>query len=43
MFNWLKLAYPLNLATLGQCKLAVEKNKITELEFKIITGEDYMK
>lgn len=42
MFSWLITAYPLNLATFEQCRLAVEKNKITKEEFKIITGEDYI-
>lgn len=42
MYDWLKTAYPLEMATLDQCKLAVSKNKITADQFKEITGEDYV-
>lgn len=41
MYEWLKIAYPKGMATLEQCKLAVTKNKITILQFKEITGEEY--
>lgn len=42
MFEWLKYAYPLNMATLEQCKLAVVKGKITAEQYKEITGLDYV-
>lgn len=42
MFEWLKYAYPLNLATLGQCKDAVIKKKITREEFYSITNIIYV-
>lgn len=42
MFDWLKYAYPLNMATLEQCKAAVIKGKITAVQFKEITGQDYI-
>lgn len=41
MYNWLLFAYPRGMATLEQCKLAVEKNKITAEQYKDITGLDY--
>lgn len=42
MYNWLKFAYPLGMATMEQCKQAVVKNKITIDNFKEITGADYV-
>jgi hypothetical protein len=41
MFEWLKYAYPLSMATLEQCEKAVVKDKITAEQFKEITGQDY--
>lgn len=41
MYTWLKFAYPKNMATIEQCKKAVELLKITPVEFKEITKEDY--
>ena len=38
IFDWLKYAYPLNMATLEQCKTAASKGKITAEQFKEITG-----
>lgn len=43
MYEWLIFAYPNKMATLEQCRLAVEMKKITEAQFKEITGEDYFK
>lgn len=43
MVEWLKYAYTNNMATIDQCKLAVNKGKITEEQYKEITGEDYRK
>lgn len=43
--NWfykIKSYYERNLWTIDQVKVAVEKGKITEEEFKIITGEGYI-
>jgi|LFRM01.2.fsa_nt_gb uncharacterized XkdX family phage protein len=42
MYDWLRFAYPLGMATIEQCKTAVEKGKITAEQFKDITGEDYI-
>lgn len=42
IFEWLKFAYPLDMATLEQCKTAVQKAKITTEQFKTITGTDYV-
>ena len=42
MYEWLKVAYPKGMATLEQCKLAVEKNKISDIQYKEITGEEYV-
>lgn len=42
MYEWLKYAYPLGLATIDQCKRAVEKGKINVEQFKDITGMDYV-
>ena len=42
MYDWLKFAYPLGMATIEQCKMAVEKGKITAEQFKDITGVDYI-
>ena len=42
MYDWLLFAYPKGMATLEQCKLAVQKNKITVDQFKDITGLDYV-
>lgn len=42
MYDWLKIAYPLNFATLEQCKEAVARGKITKEEFKEITKEEYV-
>lgn len=41
MYDWLKMAYPKGMATLEQCKLAVQKEKITAEQYKEITGEEY--
>ena len=41
MYEWLKQAYPMGFATLAQCRLAVERNRITADQYKEITGEDY--
>jgi uncharacterized XkdX family phage protein len=42
MYEWLKFAYPLGMATLEQCQLAVQKGKITESQYKEITGQEYV-
>lgn len=42
MYDWLRFAYPLGMATIEQCKMAVEKGKITAEQFKDITGVDYI-
>mgnify|MGYP000849566375 CR=1 FL=1 len=41
MYEWLKYAFSLNMATIEQCEKAVEKGKITVEQFKEITGRDY--
>jgi len=41
MYEWLRFAYPLGMATIEQCKMAVENGKITAEQFKDITGVDY--
>ena len=41
MYEWLKKAYPRGMATLEQCKISVVKNKITQAQYKEITGEKY--
>lgn len=41
MYEWLKYAFSLNMATIEQCRLAVEKGRITAHQFKEITDEDY--
>ncbi len=41
MYEWLKFAYPNKMATIEQCRLAVEKKKITAAQFKEITGKDF--
>ena len=43
--NWLERIrnyYDRGLWTKDQVKVAVEKDKITEIEYKEITGEDYV-
>ena len=42
MFEWLKVAYPLGMATLSQCKIAVAKGKISSDQFVEITGTEYV-
>ncbi len=42
MYEWLKSAYGLGMATIEQCKKAVVKGKITKEEFEEITGEKYL-
>ena len=42
MYEWLKYAFLLNMATIEQCQLAVAKGKITEMQYKEITGRDYI-
>ena len=42
MYEWLKFAYPLRMATLQQCKQVVIKGKITPEQYKEITGEVYV-
>lgn len=42
MYEWLKFAYPNKMATLEQCRFAVDKKKITTAQFKEITGQDYL-
>lgn len=42
MYEWLKFAYPLGMATHEQMKVAVIKNKITAEQFYEITGEEYV-
>lgn len=41
MYEWLKMAYPNGLCTLDQCKRAVAKKKLTEEQYKEITGYTY--
>lgn len=41
MFDKVKKFYDLGLYTKDQVRKFVEKNKLTEQEYKIITGEDY--
>ena len=41
MYEWLKKAYSLGFATLEQCRIAVEKGKITIEQFEEITGGKY--
>jgi hypothetical protein len=41
MYEWLKYAYPLSMATLEQCEKAVVKGKLTVEQFKEITGQEY--
>ena len=41
MYEWLKMAYPNKMATLDQCKRAVAKGRLTEAQYKEITGYDY--
>lgn len=42
MYEWLKFAHPNKMATIEQCRLAVEKKKITAAQFKEITGQKYL-
>ena len=42
MYEWLVFAHPLGMATLEQCKSAVQKGKITAEQYKEITGQDYV-
>lgn len=42
MYEWLKYAFPLNMATAEQCKQAVVKGKITSEQYKEITNEEYV-
>ena len=41
MYEWLKIAYPKGMATIEQCKMAVEKEKITKEQYFKITGLVY--
>ena len=42
MYDWLRFAYPLGMATIEQCKTEGEKGNITADQFKDITAEDYI-
>lgn len=41
-FEWCKYAYDKGWATTDQLKVWVQTGKITDVEFKQITGQDYI-